>query len=161
MYPFNWAVITSYQKSHLFTLYFLSRPQFPSFLPELILSLVKTTTNIPENIGTTDVCVKFSHQFLKPFQIIAQSMVPSKFNMTSIIAGRHWKYFMCMNNQCACLLSMLYVQLVILHFHTELCDIAGGYKAAVHHICCMSRDTATDYLILLHLQPHLMLTMIQ
>ena len=77
--------------------------QFPSFLPDLLLFLVKTTTDIPENIGTTDTCVKFSHQFLNPFEIIAQSMVPSNFNMTGITAGTHWKHFIHVHEQSMCM----------------------------------------------------------
>ena len=58
------------------------------------------TTDIPENIGTTDVCIEFSHQFGQPFQINVQSMVPPVFNITGTIAGRYWQFMS--RNQATC-----------------------------------------------------------
>ena len=72
-------------------------PPFHFALPELLLSLVKTTTEIPESIGTAEVCVEFSRQFAQPFQFNARSMLPSQSNITGVRPGRccmpgnkHW-----------------------------------------------------------------------
>lgn len=54
---------------------------------EVILTIVKTT-DIPESIGTAEACVQFSNPFAQGFQIGVQSMAPSDFNMTGIVAGR-------------------------------------------------------------------------
>ena len=57
---------------------------FSSSSPSELVLTVDTPPAVPENIGTTQVCIQFSAPFVQPFSIPAVSMVIPEPNITTI-----------------------------------------------------------------------------